>query len=304
MRYASLLCVLSISVALAAGCSGDGDTGDDVLDVRVEIPAPDSAFVDLVTPEVVIEPGEEKMYCVYIDNDLPDFAVSQLLAFQGNYGHHVVLLTTLEPEPPGTFEDCTDAEDMSKFRAFILPDIPLPDGHGILVPEGLQYVLQFHYVNASDRPILVRDVARLRVVDVEDVEVWTTTLTTNSLAIDIPAALPGSETFDCEITEAVDLLLVGGHLHEQGSKFEILVGPDTDSLESVYLVDPWRPEYRDAPPVTLMFTDPMRLEPGTIVRTDCHWQNNHQRGVSFPEEMCSTFGYVAGTAIPVHCEAN
>ncbi len=295
------------ATVVAIGCGseeGEPDDGEDgeVTDLRVPIPEPSDEFIDLVSPEFEIASGEEKMFCLYLDNDQGEFAIDLMEAYQGNYGHHIVLLSTLEEQPNGTIEDCTDASEMWKFRAFVLPDTSLPNGHGILIPDGMQYVMQIHYVNASPNPILVRDVARLRKIPIESVETWTTTVTTNSLRIDVPPGLPAVETFDCVVPEPVDLLLLGGHLHEQGQTFEIEVGASTEELQSFYLVDPWIPEYRDAPPVSLFFNNPMHLEAGTVIRTTCTWQNTLEHPVEFPEEMCAGFGYIAGTQTPLHCE--
>jgi hypothetical protein len=295
--------VLVLFAAPACGTDGGADDGDDVpdgvVDVRVEIPAPDPNYLDLVTPEVQIEPGEERMYCYYLDNDEAELAVSTMQALQGEFGHHVVLLTTVEPEPAGTFEDCSAQEDMWKFRSFVLP-IELPAGYGIRVPQGLQYVMQIHYVNAGEAPILVRDVARLRRIAIPDVQTWVATLTTNSLRVALPAG-PTTEQFDCVLEQDLDLLLLGGHMHELGARFTIEVGPSLQELERLYLVDPWRPVYRDAPPVELMFGSPRRITAGTIVRTTCEWMNTGTTQVDFPAEMCASFGYLAGTDQPFHC---
>ena len=300
----------AITIALAfGGCGGNGgeddsvgdDATEDVLDVRVPIPAPDPNYFDIVSPEVQIEASDEKMYCFYLDNTDPDFAVSTMEALQGQFGHHIVLLTTIEPEPAGTFEDCSAQEDMWKFRSFVLP-VELPSGYGIRVPNGLQYVMQIHYVNTGDVPILVRDVARLRKVDPAAVETWVGTMTTNSLRLTLPAGQPAFEQFDCTLTQDLDLLLLGGHMHELGSKFTIEIGPSVTELEQMYLVDPWMPRYRDAPPVSLFFTQPRRLTAGTVVRTRCEWINTSSTQVEFPSEMCASFGYLAGTDTPFHCE--
>jgi hypothetical protein len=298
------LLAISLVFGVAACTGGEGD-GDDVppgvVDVRVPIPEPSDDYVDLVTPDIQIEAGEEKMYCIYIDNDLGEFAVNSMEALQGDFGHHIVLLTTIDPKPGGTLEDCTSQEEMWKFRSFVLPGNELPAGHGIRVPDQLQYVMQIHYVNTGLQPILVRDVARLARIDVEAVDTWVTTLTTNSLRLELPEG-PGVESFDCTLAEDLDLLLLGGHMHENGVRFEIEVGPSEDALESMYLVDPWMPRYRDAPPVTLFFSAPRRLAAGTIVRTTCEWENVTGDTVAFPAEMCASFGYLAGTSTPFHCE--
>ncbi len=304
----TILCSI-LCAATAAACSGGDDVADDgdddvpdgVVDVRVDVPEPSDAYLDLVTPDLEIAAGTEKMFCIYLDNDQGELAVDNMEALQGDYGHHIVLLTTIDPQPAGTVEDCTSQEDMWKFRSFVLPGNELPPGHGIRIPDGMQYVMQIHYVNVNPQPILVRDVARLQLVEPAAVETWVTTLTTNSLRLALPTGV-SSESFDCTLTEDVDLLLLGGHMHETGTTFEIEVGPSVDELESMYLVDPWRPAYRDAPPVTLFYQQPRAVPAGTIVRTTCTWDNTSAETIEFPAEMCASFGYIAGTSTPFHCE--
>ena len=290
---------------LAVGaCADDGttDVPPGVVDVRVAVPAADDRFVDLVSPEVTIEPGVEKMYCMYLQNDRGELAVREMDALQGQYGHHIVLLTTIVPQPAGTVEDCTAQEEMWKFRSFVLPGNGLPAGHGIRIPAAMQYVMQIHYVNTGEAPILVRDVARLEKIAPASVQTWVTTLTTNRLNFKLRPG-PHTETFDCAVTEDVELLLLGGHMHENGARFNLDIGPSVDALRSLYLVDPWKPTYRDAPPVTLFFSQPFHLPAGSVVRTTCEWNNRTANDIEFPDEMCAGFGYLAGTTHPLHCQA-
>lgn len=292
----------ALFAAALVACGLADQTGDDTRDVRVTIPAADARYLDIPTPEMRIEPGEEKMFCYHVTWDgEEDIAVSYLQGLQGSYGHHLVLLTTTDPKPSGTMEDCSDNADMGKYRTFVLPGNPLPEAHGILVPKGMHFVVQSHYMNAGRVPLLARDVARLEKIALEDVATWTTTLTTNSFAIELPPGEQVVKTFDCTIDEDVELLLVGGHMHEEGSEFELQVGPDADSLHSVYRIS-WRPDYRDIPPVELFFTEPYPLPAGTLLRTTCSWDNSRAHTVTFPEEMCAVFGYIRGTQNAYHCE--
>jgi len=298
------LLVSGLVVGACGGASGDDVTGDDVppgvVDVRVPIPAADPNIVDIITPEVQIEAGAEKMYCYYTSNALGELAIHNLDVLQGQYGHHMVLVTTTEPMPDGTLEDCSDVADMAKFRAFIIPVGEPPAGYAVDVPAGHQYVLQFHYVNAGDAPILVRDVARLQKIPVESVTTWLASLATADLRLTIPPG-GGNQTFDCTVPEDVDLLLLGGHMHENGTKITIDIGATTDSLENMYLVDPWKPVYRDSPPVSLFFQTPYHLAAGTVVRTHCEFTNAGTTPLEFPAEMCTAFGYIGGTKTPFNC---
>lgn len=272
------------------------------LDLRVERPAADPGYIDFVAGESVIPPGEERMICTHVrfESD-EDAAFEYVDSVQGKYGHHVVLLGAKQPLPPGTVEDCTAPEDMAKYDAYTIGDQELPPGYGVRLPAGHAMVVQAHYVNGDDRPIRVRDVVRLKRVPVDQVQTWAAIYVTNTLAIEIPAGEQAEVEFDCRVKKDVDLLVLGGHMHEWGTRFELLYGPDEDHLESLYLASPWVPEYRDLPPMTLFFQHPFRLQAGYLLRTKCQWHNDQDTDLEFPHEMCTSFGYVGGTKDPEVC---
>jgi hypothetical protein len=289
-------CCFLASLSLLA-CGSDNEA----IDLRVPVPPTDSQSVNILSPEVTIEPGSEKMYCYYLDNSQADMAVSRMNAYQGKFGHHIVLLTTRKPKPVGTFTDCTSAKDMADLDAFVLPDTPLPDGYAVFLPKGLQYVMQIHYVNTGQKPILVRDVAQLKQMPVDKVHTWVGTLTASHMLLEIAPNKHTTATIDCSIPADVQLLVVGGHMHESGVRFETHHGMDPSSLKSIYLVDPWKAEYRDSPPVTTAFKNPMTLAKNSLLRTTCEWSNKTSETLTFPAEMCSTFAYIAGRKEAVDC---
>ena len=50
-----------------------------------------------------------------------------------------------------------------------------------------------------------------------------------------------------------------------------------------------------------MIDDPIPMQQGDIIRTVCEWDNDTDETKGFPEEMCSTFSYVAGLDTPLTC---
>ncbi len=275
------------------------------LDLRVAMPVPDNTFIDFVTGETVIPPGEERMICTHVRFDgTEDAAFAYAESKQGQYGHHALLFGAKEPKPPGTVEDCTDAEDMARFNAYTIGDQELPEGYAVHLPAGYPMVVQSHHINANERPILVRDVIRLKRIALDKVQTWASVHITNGYGLQVPAQEQAQLEFDCIVEKDVDLLMVGGHMHEWGTRFELLYGPDTEHLDSLYLASPWVPQYRDLPPITLFFNNPMQLKAGHILRTKCAWNNDQDHELIFPSEMCSSFGFVGGTKEPVLCGVN
>lgn len=302
----SLLCSFTFSLACSAD-SGDA-TGDesssgadeDAVDERTELPPDTAEAIHFAGAEFVVGAGEDVMMCYSVDYDGGEVAYNNAISLQGKGGHHVILLGAKEPQPAGTVEDCSDGMDMSKYDLLMIPE-ELPDGYGTILPANRHMVIQSHYVNTTDKPLRVRDVVKLELIPMADVKTFAAPIATNTIDIMLPAGKKGEVSFDCTLEADVKLLMLGGHMHEWGTKFEAKIGPSVDELESLYLVDPWHADFRDVPPVNLYLENPKPLSAGTIIRTSCYWDNTESEDIKFPHEMCSTFGILAGIKDPVEC---
>lgn len=288
--------LLALAALFACQPDDDTDTGEsagavDELDVRVEIPAPDPRYHDIVTAEAVVPPGEERVFCFHLGPLGKDTGVRDLESLQGKYGHHAIVLGSKEPLPAGTVEDCTAVEDMLKYQSLVIP-LELPEGHGARIPGDVALVAQSHYVNAGDKPLRIRDVMRLELIDFADIKTEAATFALNSVDFNVPVGESTVE-FECTVPYDMELLIVGGHMHEQGSRYEVYLGAGDE--QRLYLADPWRPEFRDTPPITKMFDAPLALKAGDVIRSRCSWNNETGAELEFPTEMCSTFGYTRGS---------
>jgi hypothetical protein len=302
--------VVMVVVSMLSSCVDDGEGGEEggsssgameeVVDERVAIPADTPSVLNFVSGEFVVPPGEDRMMCTSVGHQGGDVAYRNALMLQGRGGHHAVLLGAREPLPAGTIEDCSNGSDMTKYEVVMIPR-ELPPGHGSKLPAGRNMVIQSHYVNTTSQPILVRDVVQLELIPMDDVRTWAAPLMHGTLDLEIPAGQRGEVSFDCVLEQDVELLVLGGHMHEWGTTFRTEIGPTIDALELLYVVDPWKAEFRDVPPVTLFLEQPKPLAAGTIVRTTCAWENTESHALVFPHEMCITFGIVAGLQDPVEC---
>jgi hypothetical protein len=297
-----------VVAGLGLGLVSCDDNGDDpmdgVVDNRVVLPDDDPDHHVFLGGEIVIAPGEDKMYCFHSVVE-EDMALREIEMLQGDFGHHAVMVSSTDPLPPGSVQDCSDDASSAKLKAAIIPfGDEAPENWAMWIKAGTPLVLQSHYVNASDEPILVRDAVRARRVDPGTVSRWVSPFTTTAMDLDIPATEETYErTFDCIMDRDVDLMYIGGHMHEQGSSFEVQIGsnPDTEPMEQVYNVERWIPEFRDLPPVELRVDNLLRLEAGSTIRTTCRWENRTGIAMGFPEEMCVTFGIIVGTKEDYDC---
>lgn len=284
----------------AAGLdSASADAPLGLVDERTHIPAPDPRMLDIVTPEEIVQPGEEKMFCYHVQNTEAALAVRDITGAQGPGGHHIALLATSDPRPSGTVEDCTSPEANAPLRWFVISGGRLPDGYGISVPQGMDMVVQFHYINTGEYPILVRDYVRLERVDVATVTTWVSTLIMQDLAVSVP---PGPSTLEwtCPVPDGLSLMMVFGHMHNMGQRFEADLG-SADELHTLYTIDPWEASFRDNAPTMSFYAEPVPLPSGSVFRTRCDWTNTSPATITYPAEMCALFAYVAGSQTPLQC---
>lgn len=295
------------AAALLAACgqpepmAANGPIPGDARDVRVAVPAADPAYIDFVGPELVIGPGEDKMFCQHIEYEGEDAAFANIDFLQGKFGHHFILLGAKEAKETGTLEDCSDAADMAKYDAYTAGGEGIPAAHGIFLPKGKRMVMQSHYVNASTRPLLVRDVLRLKRRPVSEVKTWVALWATSHMNFSIEPGQVKKVTYECTMPVDVKMTLFGGHMHEWGTRFTAEIGSSPASMTKLYDVEKWTAEYRDSPPIKLMESDPMAVAKGSLLRVTCEFNNTEGKVLSFPHEMCATFAYVAGSREAIDC---
>src|SRR5205823_2143052 len=156
-------------------------------------------------------------------------------------------------------------KSMKDMRPFAI-DLALPTGYANYLPSGTALVIQMHYVNTGKEDILVRDMIRLKKVAESTVTHWAAPFAANSDEFSLPPhSTDITKTFDCAMTQDADLLLLGGHMHENGATFKIEIGPDADHLITRYNVTAWKPDFRDAAPVELFTQNPLHLTNGSMV---------------------------------------
>ena len=293
---------LLVPLAAVVVSCGPATARVEPLDVRLAAPEPDAQFIDFLGTEFEVPAGKELMMCVHFRYDGEDTAFAYAETQQGKFGHHAVLLTALEPQEPGTVEDCTQAANMTRYAAFTLGDLRLPSGYGSMLTKGKALVMQSHYVNTGKQPILVRDTLRIKKMPAAEVNNWAAAMATSLMQFNLPPNSANvTHTFDCNLPKDVELLALGGHMHEYGTAMSIEVGPDAAHLTKEYSVPEWKADYRDNPPINLYTTAPKRLAAGTLVRVSCTWANTTDQMMGFPTEMCASFGFVGGTKEGFDC---
>lgn len=294
------LLLASVLVACGSDDASDPGGGQDpaVLDDLAQIPdtPPDSLRIDF--PEQIIGSGEERMTCFYPEPTDEEYFVHSAHAYQGEYGHHLLLFKTITPKTPGTIEDCTDEASMAAF----LPNIftsefaggDIPDGYAVRVPAGTQIVIQQHYVNTTAKPIRVRDAVFLNKIDASSVQHELGFVAMTDIDFSIPPHASGYDlSVECTPPEdGVEVLLLGPHMHEWGQSIRVEKSTDGGTTwQSIQDIAEWQPVFRDLPPVQRYFDAPLTLNESDKLRVTCSYDNDRLEPLGFPQEMCAYYGY-------------
>jgi len=270
------------------------------LNDKVAVP-PDLPSVEgrqFVMPDTIIPTGEERMVC-WIPDWVPDqdYQVVSLEPLQGSFGHHLVALVSATPRQAGTVFDCTEAESMASLRPLIIPERAgqaplLPAGFAVRLPRDARIVFQSHYVNSSERDLLVGDVARIHYAAPGSNPTEAGYFILNSTSMDVAPSSPGSISVTCSPPQRIQALALMGHMHWYGRSLSLTRTPAGGPAETIYQVDTWQPSYRDLPPVTAYSpSSPLVMEATDSFTLTCNYENPTGDRVRFPTEMCTAISY-------------
>lgn len=301
MRTSATL-TLALLTALAA-CSSDkanppANTPDAAEDdghpVGFNPPPPPENGVQLLGLPFIVQPGEDVFMCVYLSEQLSeDLNMQALSAYQMPGGHHIILSSVVDGfEPSSPVHKCDESE-MTNHRLVGVASnnaafrIEAPDGVAFQAPGGKRFVIQSHYINATDEPIEVMDAVNLIRSEGEITEL-AGMMVMNDLSFEL---LPGQSTvreMNCTITQPSSVFMLTGHTHEWGQTFSLGLTPAGSSEEEMLFDIAVGQGFRDEPPLrTFDQENLLQLMPGDKLRMQCKWFNDKPGPIYFPEEMCS-----------------
>jgi hypothetical protein len=289
----------AVAFALACFACGSNKTDDvgGVVDDLPTVPPPlEASTISFELQEQIIPAAGDVQVCHFFDVTTEDMYIKAFDSFQGKAGHHLILFSAVVTDKPGTVRDCSSAEDMIRFRPIVssvrFGVDRFPEGMAVRVPSGTQLVLQQHYVNASQHAIRVKDVAHLTPTPESEVSTLVGFFGLSDITFGLPPGQEQDLRFDCKIPYDTNVLVMGPHMHEWGTKFKAEIGPKEGPMETLIDVPVWSAEYRDAPPLSKFTREaPYPMRGGDYIRTTCTFKNTRTDTLEFPEEMCATFGY-------------
>lgn len=162
-------------VSSLAACGGSSSSSDVDAAGGSGSGSPDAAITasngfSVVTPDITIMPGQEITYCYYFHTaNTSDVVVKNWQSTLAEGSHHLILyFQKSNSQPDGTLDpsgNCGGASGTdvsvwtySSSQATQQTALPADDGNGkpvgMLVPAGQAAVMQLHYINSTEQPII------------------------------------------------------------------------------------------------------------------------------------------------------
>jgi len=314
-----LLCFLVSACTLGACSAGPGSPGsvpeEEIEPWGVEIPAhPEPGFA-LQTQVFRIPAGSERMFCTFGTFE-EDLAVQTYEWFHHRvFGHHMVLRAvheeTAEDYPDGSVWDCLPNEFYVELgpstvlfnateEGLVRGRMSLHEDQAVMVQKGTRYFIQSHYINVTDQDVFLRDILHFGTAPLEQIQrpVGTWTLTSDDFLLPADGAL--DVTDECVFPRDVYVSMLMVHMHFNGTHFSSdLI--DGDLAESNYFDLPlWYDEWQ-------YYFPPLEYEPGlpipagSTLRYTCHYQNEMDVDLFWPDEMCVFEGMAYPLLRPYAC---
>jgi hypothetical protein len=297
----------SLGVALVAlvmaSCGGAGSSAPPGSSPYIDgfnpraVPAGATRFV---TPTITnIQPGDDKLYCQWLAAPAEtDQDVLALSGQQSPHGHHVVLYATTANEPVGTSRECT-SEDMVAVR-FLggaggegVNAVQLPAGVVFRLPKGQALMANVHFINPTSQTIEGQAVIDATFAAPDASRQIANMFVNTTVSLTIPAHASGyTVDLKCKAQRDLPLLLMADHMHAYGVAAHTDVIRSSGQTDSLVSDATWSSELQFNPKfASFPVGQPMVIHAGDVVHTQCTWNGDANKALTFPTEMCAGIGF-------------
>ncbi len=292
--------------------SGEGDEGGDtgvVVDDHVPLEPPADGEGFQMKMSGTAAPYSEVWLCeVYplpIDATLPQAV--QSVEYQQTDGMHHFTLSALgfslsgaeteNPIPHGSY-DCNDLySDSTVMEEAVMVfggqgdsygELVFPEGTVANVPATIDVLHEVHFVNPTPNQVAVYSEVNAYTIDQGDVEKSMWGGSVRDEHINIPASdEPYEEWSRCVFNEDVEVMLLAGHQHALGTRFDIATyDGETGEVGDVFFSnDDWHT------PMITQYETPIMVPAGQGFEWTCAWENTSGEAVNYgnqsTDEMCN-----------------
>ncbi|MFS8070937.1 MAG: hypothetical protein ACMG6S_31605, partial [Byssovorax sp.] len=287
MRHPVLRLVLPSLTALSlsiSGCSG----GETNAGAGGNAPKPTATSHD--AGPFTVEPGKELVMCTFVRGENAEEAdVVRFETEQSVGGHHLIVYTLDHAvDLPPTLCSQGGQPSWSQLLASQIhkETVTFPEGVGFHVKAHQQYAMETHFINTTDKPMMVNSTFKETYAEPGTVKQRAATYFFGTTNIDVPPNGALTKTVTCTPPAAMSLQTMFGHQHRRGTGVSVdFIPGKSGAAERIYETKLW-----EGPPIST-FEGGRTLGVGDAIKVTCDWQNDSPTRLGYPHEMCFAIGY-------------
>ncbi|HKU39555.1 MAG TPA: hypothetical protein VJR89_15455 [Polyangiales bacterium] len=274
------------------------------------LPPLDPGYKRYEPPPIDVDVGESADWAQWVGGPLDqDYDVIDIKGEQSVGGHHALVYATVDEQPVGFTRFWKDEDQLaSRLMGGIGGEgganVNLPPGVVFRVKKGSYLLIQTHYLNALERKIVGRTYVDVKLEPVDPSRTVASMMSSTTLAIDLPAREKTVLDVYCSVQRDLRFIQVSNHMHDYGTT-SVTDWIDPQGVKHVLKEDKtWSGDLALNPNFTKFPADTPQLVPkGSMLHTQCIWQNTTDGRVKFPAEMCVFFGFIYSES-DVYCTDN
>jgi len=281
-----------LALGLAAGCAGDEEPGPG--------DGPPPGYVRYEADPVTVEPGQNGQWLHWVAEPADvERSIVDIVGAQGTGGHHAILYTSADLQPVGTtrvFEnaDQSDLQFVGGVGGEGGDSLKLPPGVVFRVPAGRALVIQSHFLNATDAPVVGTSRVDVKFAEPSADDIVARFFAQSTGRLEVPPALSQRDAI-CVLPKDLPMLMFANHMHEMGTSIATTITAPGGAPQMIRDDPSWQDEYTFNPVFTRATPDqPIVLAAGSTLTTHCEWNNTGSETLSQPDEMCVFFGFFLG----------
>jgi hypothetical protein len=238
-----------------------------------------------------------------------DYDIIDIKGTQSVGGHHALVYGTVDENPKGFTrlwkdEDQLVARLMGGIGGEGGANVNLPPGVVFRVKKGSYILVQTHYLNVLESPIVGRTVLDIKMEPVDASRTVASMMSNTSLSVDLAPHKQTVMDVYCNVQKDLRFIQVSNHMHDYG-KTSVTDWVDPQGMKHVLKDDvTWSGDLALNPNFTKFPADTPQMVPkGSMIHTQCTWNNTTENEIKFPAEMCVFFGFIYSET-DIYCTDN
>jgi hypothetical protein len=257
----------------------------------LQMPPLEPGFQRFIAPAVPVPTGTTDDWLQWVAGPTDqDYDVIELKGAQSKGGHHALMLSIGEPNMPGTTRKYTERDQLTSSSVGGIGaegNVAIPEGVVFRLHKGSYLAIQSHYLNTTDQDIQGETYIDIKMTPSDPNNTVAGHFASTSLKISLAPKLQTMQDVYCDIAEDVPILRMTNHMHYAGvSTFTEYTDP-AGVTHMLKKDDTWNPDWSLTPNYdNYAVSEPLVLPAGSKLHTQCTWNNDTDKQLTFPEEMC------------------